>query len=145
MSVFNLGYGTVIWVLENLDILLGGEWPDASGNPEIDNIIKRGKRSLPHAYFEDPILLAVEVQERMFRCGWDGLLVEQRYIKGISEDDIAEKRHLWIRRVRNGIHRALVYMSGVNRKKLTYQEWKSENRNKREVRNGALGAGKFDN
>ncbi len=134
MSTFNLNYGTIIWVLESTSILLGGEWPDPI--PDVDQFVKKGKRSIPHAYFEDPILLAVEVQERLIRCGFDGYLVEERYIKGISIEDIAEKRHLWITRVRNGIHRALLYMEGVNRKKLSYREWKFENKNKREVRNG---------
>lgn len=133
MSTFNLSIPAVIWVLESLDILLSGNWPDPDEDPQINRIIK-GKRSIPHAYYEDPILLAVEVQERMFRCGWDGLLVEERYIKGKSCGEIAERRHLWITRVRNGIHRALIYMEGINRKPISYREWKFENRNKREVR-----------
>lgn len=133
MSTFNLSIPAVIWVLENLDILLSGNWPDPDEDPQINRIMK-GKRSIPHAYYEDPILLAVEVQERMFRCGWDGLLVEERYIKGISVEDIAEKRHLWERRVRNGIYRALAYMEGINRKRLDYQSWKNANRDTMAVR-----------
>lgn len=134
MSTFNLNIGTIIWILENLDILFSGEWPDPDEDPQINQIIKKGKRSIPHAYYEDPILLAYEVQERLIRTGFDGFLVEERYIKGISVEDIADKRYLSITRVKNGICRALLYIEGINRKPLSYREWKFENRNRREVR-----------
>ncbi len=134
MSTFNLSIPAVIWTLESLDILLSGNWPDPDEDPQINRIIK-GKRSIPHAYYEDPILLAVEVQARLKLVGGlDSYLVEDRYIKGISVEDIAEKRYLTEKRVRNGIHRALLYMEGVNRKPISYREWKFENKNKREVR-----------
>lgn len=123
MSVFDLRVQDVEWTLLNLPILLSGEWPDSV---DIEPI-KKGKQGIKHAPFENPILLATEVSQRLELIdGLDGDLVREKYLKGLSEEEIAERRYIREERVYQGIHRALVFMSGVNRKPQTYRQWRFE-------------------
>lgn len=117
------------WILENIHTLRRGEWPDS---------IPSGYTALPgghsqRAPFENPCLLAAEVSIRISRCGMDGYLVEEKYYNGLSEDEIARKRHLPINRIIRTINKVVWYVSSGRvprwkdtrwRKGQTYEEWK---------------------
>ncbi|GAF82214.1 unnamed protein product [marine sediment metagenome] len=89
MSVFDLTVPSVEWTLLNLPILLSGEWPDSVDTEPI----RKGKQGIKHAPFENPILLATEIQARLELIdGLDGDLVREKYLKGLREEEIAERR-----------------------------------------------------
>lgn len=59
-----------LWLIRSLPTLRDGEWPTDAENYKVRSK-KAGK-----APFEIPISYAVEIQERLERCGVDGLILE---------------------------------------------------------------------
>ena len=116
------------WVWENIVLLQRGIWPARrpSGYTDIKIYVRRG---ISHASFETACLVAAEAEIRAKKCGLDGYLVEDRYIKELPVEDIARKRHLRIDDVIRRINKVLWYSaSGHNQRPETYDEWKRQSR-----------------
>lgn len=123
----------VEWVLDNIHTLSCGSWPGTipSGYTELPSI----GRVNPRAYFETAILVAVEVELRIRKCGLDGYLVEEKYMDGLSEEDIAQTRSLLVGDVRRRINRVLFYCaSGRNQRTESYEDWRRKVKHQRKIR-----------
>lgn len=123
----------VIWLLGFLSMLKRGDYPpEPVESGYFDTPI--GKKTVPHrAHFETPVLIAVEIEERLALTGQDGEMVRAFYCKGLREDEIArlvncDELDVWRR-----INRALRYIKGSRRKRRSYQEFCQHKGRKYEV------------
>lgn len=128
-------YEQVEWVLDHLHMMQEGQWPD--GLPKDESNVHTGDKRAP---FETACLAAGEVELRVKRCGTDGMLAEEKYNRGLTEQAIAKARHLPFDQVYYAIRRVINYCaSGANRRRnedgspQSYEEWKKINRNRRGV------------
>lgn len=126
----------VIWILENYQSLSSGDWPGSkpSGYTELPAHTQRGFLRAP---FENPVLIAAEVMIRVRRCGMDGFLVEERYVKLKTEEEIARQRHLSIDEIIRCINKVIWYCASgkiprwkdtKKRKGRSYREWRRDGR-----------------
>lgn len=78
---------TALWLVQNLGTLRTGYWP-----PEASNYIGiPGKKTGKHkAYFETPIEYAAEIEDRLEKCGIDGLILLAMECWGESEASLAK-------------------------------------------------------
>jgi hypothetical protein len=76
------------------------------------------------AYFTRPAELAAEIDYRLSQCGLDRYLIESFYTNNISIGDIAKYISMDPERVSRNINSALKYISGWERKDVTYQYFK---------------------
>lgn len=122
------------WVWENIKDLQSGIWPASrpSGYTDVHAHVQRG---ILHAPFETACLVAAEVEMRAKKCGLEGYLVEDRYIRGLSERDIARERGLRVNDVYRRINKVLWYCASgktprwldtMKRPGLSYEEWKRQ-------------------
>jgi hypothetical protein len=123
----------IVWCWEHINELSEGHWPASrpSGYIDVHVYVQRG---ILHAGFETAVLVAAEVKMRAMKCGLDEPLLEDRYVEGLTEREIARKRHLREEDVARRINKVLWYSaSGRNQRTETYEEWKrksSYNRNR---------------
>ena len=118
----------VVWLLEWLPALRGGLWPldmKTTGYTETPRVQKSRSR---HAYFENPCQIAAEIDYRLSQCGLDRYLVEDLYINGFREEDIAQKLGLEVEEVYRRINAILNYISGWVRKDCSFREWRGHRR-----------------
>lgn len=116
----------VEWLLSWLPSLKEGNWPARpSGYTEAPAGRKARSR---HASFETPAQIAAELECRLAKCALDRYLVEDSYIDGIDERDLARKLGLDIGDVGRRISSVLKYVSGWNRKTCSLKEWKGHRR-----------------
>lgn len=105
-------------------MLRSGQWPSINPSSYTD-WASVSDRANPHAPFETAVMVALEAQLRAAKCGLDGYLVEEKYIVGLTEEEIARKRHMEVWDVERRINKVLWYCaSGRNQRKETYEEWK---------------------
>lgn len=120
--------GQVEWLLPWLPVIREGIWP---GNPRgtgyTDGPTGKRNRSL-HASFETPAQIAAELESRLARCGLDRYLVEDCYINGIDESELARKLGLDIWEVERRINSVLRYIKGWKRKLYSFRDWKGHRR-----------------
>ncbi len=124
---------TVLWLLQNLACLTAGQWPsDASNYIDIP-----GKKTNNKAYYQTPIEFAIEIEERLEKCGIDGLILEAIECWGKTDESLARyfRMPLWSVRKRRKL--ALGYVSSgparrwhdtKKRKGENYQEFKERKR-----------------
>lgn len=120
MEIFSYTKPQVIYVLENLEILKGGNWPDV-----ISSLIKpqKHKQIIPHAYFENPCAIAGEIEARINKCGDDGDKAKAFYCDGDSYEKISKLSRMPENEVKHRIKRVLNYCKGRQRKIANYNEW----------------------
>lgn len=121
-----------LWVIRSLPYLRGGGRPaNPAGSGYVDSPISK-RKGKSGAYFEEPILLAADIQIRLEHCGLDGLILEA--IEGWDKTVASLSQYLHIpgwsilKRRKN----ALGYISGParrwittpKRKRETYQQFK---------------------
>jgi len=109
----------MLFLLENLDLLRGGDYPP---DPSSTDPQKSGKHS-HRAPFVTAVELSAEVTWRLGRTGVDGKLLLAEAKLGV---DIALLNY--------EAKRALKYCSGWKRKKMSYQSWKNQNRYRQKVK-----------
>ena len=117
------------WLIPILPMLRDGEYPPNPRDAD-SGYIKGGGRPLfrSDAKFETPAGLAAELDFRIQRAGLNGLLVELLY-SSEPDDEVFVIQHIaealgedtWA--VDKRIDKALSYIAGDNRKKLSYKEW----------------------
>jgi hypothetical protein len=118
----------MIWLLSWLPLLREGSWPanpQPTGYTETPRV--QHSRSL-HASFETPCQIAAEVDARLARCGLDRYLLEDCFIWGMSEDELAGKLGIPVEDVSWRITSALNYISGWRRKLYSLQDWRGHRR-----------------
>ena len=75
-----------LWLIRNLETLRSGQpWP-----PEASNYIDIPGTRSGLAPFETPILYAVEIEDRLEKCGEDGLILEAIESWGKSTESMAK-------------------------------------------------------
>lgn len=128
---------TALWLINNLGTLRGGYWPPDASSYIDESIIKQSGSS--NAPFVTPIDYAAEIQDRLEKCGIDGLILEALQCWGKSYESMAKylKKPLWmIKKMRD---RALGYVASGparrwhntrKRKGETYQEFKDRKKKK---------------
>lgn len=122
----------VKWILENYHALTSGvAWPDSM--PSCYTDLPGGQGISHHASFETACLVAAEVFIRVKRCGFDGYIVEERYIQCLSEEEIAKIRWLPLKVIYGRINKVIGYCASGRlprwkdtkwRKGQTYEEWR---------------------
>ena len=139
--------GNLIWVApsavkfnrEHIDFLLPilgkmieGWYP---AEPNQKNSPK--SRRFTHAHFEIICEIAAEIETRLARTKQDRYLVEDKYLKGMSEEEIARKTSMDEIEVENHILSAVSYISSGHiprwieteyRKAISYSEWRNNRR-----------------
>lgn len=123
----------VEWVWENIRLLKSGVWPASrpSGYNDLKVYVQRGILRAP---FETPVLVAAEVEIRARKCGLDGYLVEDKYLMGFSEDQIARLRHMRVEDIARRINKVLWYSaSGRKQRQENYQDWKKRSSYNRQL------------
>jgi len=117
----------VEWLLEHLELLKEGVWPPDPRGTGYTDAPARGSVNR-HAPFETPCQIAAEVEARLAKCGLDRYLVEDRYIRKIPEDVLAQRLCMAEREVCRRINSALSYITGRRRKQYSYKEFKGHRR-----------------
>jgi hypothetical protein len=127
------------WCSKYINDLCTGHWPASrpSGYLDVNVYVQRG---ILHATFETAVLVAAEVKIRVKKCGLDGYLWEDRFVRGMDEREIAKQRHLREEDVSRRINKVLWYAaSGRNQRDESYEDWKNKNRFKRNIRGTTAG------
>lgn len=108
----------IIWILSVLDLLKAGNWPPGDPNDiYTQHCLQSG------GYFESAILVAAEVEIRLEKTGDDGFIVRDRYCHEEDDWTLSKKYHIHIEDIRMRIRRALRYMAGDARKRISYGAW----------------------
>ena len=120
---------TALWLIHNLGTLGDGHWP-----PEASSYVDiQGKKSGRHrAPFETPIEYAIEIEQRLEKCGIDGLILEAIECWGKSDASLAAYFNYPEWSIRKRARRALAYVASgparrwhdTKRKGETYQQFK---------------------
>lgn len=127
---------TALWLIQNLGVLLEGNWP-----PEASNYIDSPgpKTTSQRAHFTTPVEYAAEILQRMEKCGIDGLMLEAIECWGKSEESLAKYFKMPAWSIRNRANRALSYVASgparrwhdtPKRKGETYQEFRDRKKKK---------------
>ena len=107
----------VLWILENMELLRGGEWPPEHKNSGYIDASFGEKRIKSEAGFVKPVIIISEIEVRLDRTGVDGKLLLAEAKLGV---DIALLSY--------EAKRALKYISGWRRKRMSYQNWVSQSK-----------------
>ena len=127
----NYDFPCVQWIWTNICALQEGRWPESNPSGYVDQPGMRSQGS-SRANFENACLVAAEVGIRAKRCGLDGFLVTEKYVRGLSEEQIAKERHLIAEDVYRRINRVLGYSASGRtprwrktrwKKAQTYKQW----------------------
>lgn len=127
----NFDFHCVKWVWENIHTFQSGEWPDISPSGYY-NLSGLTQQISARPKFENPCLVAAEVEIRAKRCGLDSFLVTERYIRGLTEEVIARERHLTLEVIYRKISLVLGYSASGRvprwfntrwKRSQTYKEW----------------------
>lgn len=115
------------WGIKNLVLLKVDQWPACpEGNAE-----RTGHSALrTEANFVKPAIIAGEIEARLEMVGRDGDLCMLCYHSGIEEYKIARMMNWDVQEVGRRIDRAMSYMSGWHRRKISYREFINHRREK---------------
>lgn len=123
----------VIWLLRHLPEIRVGFWPSEHKETGYSG---KAKGKVGHAaYFEKPVQVAAELDQRLEMAGIDGLLLEFVY-SSESQDIITLEQHianamrLEFGTVERRIETALRYVCGKARKSRDYQDFKRHRKSK---------------
>ena len=118
----------VVWLLSWLSELRGGFYPpDHRETGYYDTpIVRKDKRKKRRAYFTTPVEFAAEIDQRLAMTGFDRYLVEDRYLNGIYEDEIARKLNMSAEEIWYRIRSAVWSVCGQKRKKTPYSLFKKQ-------------------
>jgi len=126
------------FLIEYIELLKAGGWPPkpkvyGENEPNIPNIaiIVGRKRKGSRRPALVPLQWAIEIDSRLEETGRDGDLVMLRYHNNMLEDKIARLMNCDVGEIIHRINRAMRYMSGFGRKRISYQEFISHRRRKR--------------
>jgi len=133
----------ILWILENAATLSLGCWPvdpAPSGYMDLSTIRKKGGKE---GYFVKPIEIIAEVEQRLEKCGLDGLILEAVECWGKSFTSMASylKMPEWSIKVRR--NNALTYAASgparrwhnvKKRKSETYHEFKRRRKREKAAR-----------
>jgi len=113
------------WIWENILLLREGIWPDIPTSEYTE--IPGGQSINRHAHFETACLVAAEAEARANMCETDGVLLEDKYVRGKDDRQISQERHMYLDDVSNRIRKVLGYSaSGRKRRSASYSEWKRQ-------------------
>ena len=115
------------FLIEYLELLKVGYWPPRPDGYAEDIVTGQRKRA---AYFETPCQYAAEVEMRLEMTGRDGDLCMLRYHSKMMEEKITRLMNCDVGEIIHRINRAMRYMSGFGRKRISYQEFISHRRRK---------------
>lgn len=119
----NLNKRTIIFVLQHLKELRQGEHIEQHLS-YLERPLATRRGGLYHAPFENPCLLAGEVENRLAKCGRDGFLCKVHYALDESEESLAKNLGLSKGEVKRGIVTARKYISYKWPKQQNYQKFK---------------------
>lgn len=116
----------ILWLIENLETLKEGNWPTEPR--ETGYVGGSGNANQQyHAEFENPSMMAAEIDVRLDACDQDG------YRDGtLTRRVVADRWDIWSlailmridhRQLQNRINRALRYISGRRRRPYTYHDF----------------------
>lgn len=123
---------TALYLIRNLGSLRDGHWPPEASS-YIDLPLSKKMRG-HRAPFATPIEYAAEIEDRMERCGIDGLILEALECWGKSEESLARYFKMPVWSIRRRAKKALAYVASgparrwhdtKKRKGETYQEFLS--------------------
>lgn len=78
---------------------------------------------MPQGNFVALSLLVAEVEVRLAECGTDGAMAELYYTYSKPEDRVAKAFGYNVTAIGRRIDRACLYMSGKNRRRVSYREF----------------------
>lgn len=110
----------VMWIIESFDVLEDGKWPvnpHGSGYTDSPKVQVSPSR---HAPFETPEMVAAEVRARLESTGEAGEALVDEIQSGVYNYNLLSRP----------AKRALNYISGVRRRKISYSRWKREREEK---------------
>jgi len=103
----------VLWVIEQSEVLQGGNWPS---NPDESSYIDPGIRTgyKDEAYYAKPVGILGEVNARLARAGTHGKLLRAEVL---AELELSEESKS-----------VLMYIKGWRRKGMSYKRWLKDRR-----------------
>jgi hypothetical protein len=113
----------MLWLLANLLILKDGRYPPGTASGYIDLHLESNKTLTGRASFETPVGLAAEVEIRLDRCGLDGVILKAVVMWGEAPDRLAKGLKMEYQDVLRRQERALQYISGWRRRRITYKDF----------------------
>ena len=124
--------GQIQWLIPHLHLLRNGYYPR---NPR--ETVTLGRTQISHmANFVRAAEIASELDTRIQKAGWEGLIVEMIYTcdtddRNFTIQHIASAMHVEIHDIHLRVRRALKYIRGFKRKNRTFEEWKNHKGRKR--------------
>ena len=108
------------WGIHNIKLLKTGYWvPPPKGYAD-----RVGHTALKNeAYYIKPEIIAAEIEARLEMAGRDGSMCKHYFCDGDDERTLSIDFGCPIWRVKRRIERAMRYMSGKRRKRISYQDW----------------------
>ena len=113
----------MLWLLANLVTLKEGRYPPGSASGYVDMHLESNKPLVGRASFETPVGLAAEVESRLDRCGLDGVILKAIVMWGETPDALARGLNMDYGDVLRRQERALRYVSGWRRRRITYRDF----------------------
>jgi len=113
----------MLWLLAYLPILKDGRYPPGAATGYVDMHLESNRSPAVRASFETPAGLAAEVEVRLDRCGLDGVILKAITLWGEPPDKLAGKLNMTCEDVLRRRERALQYISGWRRRRITYRDF----------------------
>jgi hypothetical protein len=113
----------MLFLIKHLRELKEGLYPlDPLGSGYIDRHV--GKKAIKHkAYFEMPASIAGEVEARLNLCGLDGLILKALILWEETPQYLAKCQSMSEEQIIRRKSRALAFISGFERKRISYREF----------------------
>lgn len=113
-SEFIWSYDNMVWILPFL-------YSMAEGNSPFEAEFRvRNKQRNPHAVFEDICCFAARVNNRIDKCGDDGLLARWFYCENHPIDQVAKSQKVSQFEAEKRIDHVIAYISGFQEKPYSY-------------------------
>jgi len=109
-------YQQVEWYIECYEVMARGDWP-------IDPFRVRSETLSPHGYFETPIAVWLDFLPRFQATGRDGEMAVDFYCYQKDEGRLAQIYNCRYDQVGKRIRRVVRYISGKDRKDISYREF----------------------
>lgn len=129
----------IIWLIPLLPLLRSGFYPLDPAESGYTDVFILKKHIEAQAGFVSAVEVAGELDSRLERAGWDGLLLEIIYtVADVSSDVVSIELHIAqalgksYEEINQRRDRALKYVSGPWRKKRDYKQWRLHKRASRE-------------
>jgi len=120
----------MLYFIKNWTSLYDGIWPlDPVGSGYIDVLRRRGKGNPAKSPFAIACEMASEIDIRLNKCGFDGMLVKPHYCLNESMERLAKFAHCSPERIKQKINDVLDYVSGEWPKRRSYKEFVDHRKN----------------